>query len=71
MENGDAKKIERKCKNCRHFCAYVYEYDEDVDMDRMVTDYGECRRFPPEASEGEESYFPVVENHMWCGEFDI
>jgi len=65
------QKPERRCKNCRHFCPYVYEYDDDVDSDLMLSDYGECRRFPPKAVPSEESGFPIVEETMWCGEFDI
>ena len=65
------KKPERTCKNCRHFCAYVYEFDDDPSEDLLVSDYGECRRFPPKLVASEEQGFPVVEEHMWCGEFDI
>ena len=65
------RKIEKHCKNCRHFCAYIYEYDTDEPYDQLASDYGECRRFPPKLVPAEESGFPVVEETMWCGEFDI
>ena len=59
------------CKICRHFCPYVYEFDADEPQDQLVSNYGECRRYPPKAISEEESIFPVVEETRWCGEFDI
>lgn len=71
-ENGKAnEKCNKTCKNCRHFCPYVYEFDEDVDSDQLYSDFGECRRFPPSPASHEEAVFPVVEETMWCGEFDF
>ena len=64
-------KLTKSCKNCRFFCPYVYEYDTDEPSDLAVSDYGECRRFPPKLVAAEENGFPVVEENMWCGEFDI
>lgn len=68
--SSDPRK-EKKCKNCRHFCPYIYEYDHDAPYDQLSSDYGECRRFPPKVMPPEDSGFPVVEDDMWCGEFDI
>lgn len=59
------------CKNCKHFCPIVYEYDDNESSYIDETDYGECRRFPPKPVPAEESGFPVVEHTTWCGEFDI
>lgn len=64
-------KLEKRCKHCRHFCPFVYEYDADEPNDQLVSDFGECRRFPPKAVPAEESGFPVVEETSWCGEFDF
>jgi len=64
-------KANKCCKNCRHFCAYIYEIDNDEPEDILVSDYGECRRFPPKIVHPEERGFPVVEETSWCGEFDI
>ena len=61
----------KHCKNCRHYCAYVYEFDHIENSDSLVSDYGECRRFPPKLVAAEESGFPVVEENLWCGEFDF
>ena len=61
----------KKCKNCRHFCPYIYEFDHNDINDQLVSDYGECRRFPPKLVGPEESGFPIVEENLWCGEFDI
>ncbi len=69
-ENQPDPKGVKKCKNCRHFCAYVYEYD-DNGTDHMISDFGECRRFPPKIVPAEDSGFPVVEDTSWCGEFDF
>lgn len=57
----------RVCKNCKHFCPFIYDFDDGG----IPTDYGECRRFPPKRVPAEESGYPVVEQDMWCGEFDI
>ena len=59
------------CKNCRNFCPYIYEFDTNEPDNRLVSDYGECRRFPPKPVPSEESGFPVVHEDCWCGEFDF
>jgi len=61
----------KACKFCRHYCPYVYEYDVDGSQDQLLSDCGECRRFPPKLVPAEEIGFPIVEESMWCGEFDI
>lgn len=70
-DNFKPKSVEKACKNCRHYCAYVYEFDASAPEDMLVSDYGECRRFPPKSVPPEETGFPVVEESSWCGEFDI
>lgn len=67
----EKKKMEKRCKSCRYFCPYVYDFGEDEPNGGMVSDYGECRRFPPKLVADEESGFPVVEENAWCGEFDF
>lgn len=67
----DEKKMEKRCKNCKYFCPYVYEFDNDDSSDLMLSDFGECRRFPPKLVPSEDSGFPVVEENAWCGEFDF
>lgn len=69
--DDDGRKNDMRCKSCRHFCPYVYELDADDDDDQLLSDYGECRRFPPKRVPAEESGFPIVDESMWCGEFDI
>jgi hypothetical protein len=64
-------KLIKSCKNCRHFCPYVYEFDTDTPSEQLVSDYGECRRFPPKLVPAEDNGFPVVEETSWCGEFDF
>lgn len=53
------------CKQCRFFVPYIYEFDSH----NIPSDFGECRRFPPERVPAEEVGFPVVEDTSWCGEF--
>jgi len=53
-ENGES------CKHCRFFLPYLYEVDDNGSQDWMVTDYGQCRRFPPKAKDEETSIYPVV-----------
>jgi len=70
----DNPKASKCCKNCRHFCPYVYEFDSDDDSDYMASDYGECRRFPPASADPHDtgcSGFPIVSENAWCGEFDF
>ncbi len=69
-ENQDPMKT-KVCKKCRHFCPFLYDLDMDGDSDQLVSDFGECRRFPPKPVPTEQSGFPVVEENCWCGEFDI
>jgi hypothetical protein len=63
----------RNCKNCRYFCAYIYELDSDYPPTHINADWGECRRFPPKTNSVslENNSFPIVEKDMWCGEFDF
>ena len=68
---SNTPKFEKRCKNCKHYCAYTYEFDNNELDDNMVSDYGECRRFPPKVAPPEESGYPIVEEYMWCGEFDF
>ena len=60
----------KRCENCRYYVSYVYEFN-DSDSDHWISDYGECRRFPPVDGLNEEApVFPVVQKECWCGEFD-
>ena len=59
------------CKNCRHYAAYIYENDVGGHTDQLTSDYGECRRFPPQVVQEEQSNFPIVDDTTWCGEFDF
>ena len=61
----------KRCKNCKHFAAYLYEFDVNESENRLVSDYGECRRFPPKMFTEEESGFVIIEENQWCGEFDF
>ena len=56
-QEHDEKKTVKRCKNCRHFCAYLYDFDVDEHNNSLVSD--------------EESGFPIIEENMWCGEFDF
>lgn len=66
MEELDEELPEKCCQKCIYFRPYVYEFDDN----QMVSDYGECRRFPPKLVMSDERGFPVVEVESWCGEFD-
>lgn len=74
-EGLDPYACNKCCKNCRYFCPYVYEFDIDQSLpdaeDQLVSDYGECRRYPPKTVGPQETAFPVVNENAWCGEFDI
>ncbi len=70
-EGFETQRPPKSCKHCRHFCPYIYEFDTDEPDDQLVSDYGECRRFPPKAVSAEEVGFPIVEENTWCGEFDF
>jgi hypothetical protein len=59
------------CKRCRFFSAYLYDLDMDIDSDHLVSDYGECRRYPPKVISEDACVFPIVQDSEWCGEFDI
>lgn len=56
---------DRKCQNCQYYKEYVYQYGDSENS----AGYGECRRFPPRKVPTDENGFPLVEEDVWCGEF--
>lgn len=65
-------RFDEACANCRFFQPYIYE----MDGNQTETNYGECRRFPPKGAVRTSDMaplaeFPVVNDDLWCGEFDI
>lgn len=69
-ESQQGENNKKKCKICKHFCPYMYEYYDNGYKDNLPSEYGECRRFPPKPLLSDDAIFPVVGEFMWCGEFD-
>lgn len=66
MQFEDPRLVEA-CGNCRFYVPLTYDFDDGD----VSTNYGECRRFPPKIVPAEEQRFPLVDDELWCGEFDI
>ena len=63
VEN-EPKTGEPSCGNCRFFVRHEYE---NLDV---ITDYGQCRRYPPRRLSETESGFPLVIDDCLCGEWE-
>lgn len=54
---------EESCGNCRFFVRHEYK---DLDV---ISDFGECCRYPPRRMSEETSAFPMVTDDCFCGEW--
>lgn len=53
------------CYKCKFYQEFTYQYDDTT----VEASYGECRRYPPKQLASADGGFPLVEEDVWCGEF--
>jgi hypothetical protein len=62
-EKPNKQTTKANCGNCRFFARHKYD---GLDI---ITDYGQCVRYPPKRINESTSCFPIVIDECFCGEW--
>ena len=67
MEENEERMALEKCSTCLFYEPEIYEMGHE----KLVKNYGSCKRYPPKVSPSDESRVPLVDDDWWCGEYKI